>query len=939
MSAHGQHLLYVGKTKHSALDRRNKHIQNALSGPKSNTNLSHFIKCIKPHNLGVLPLQHVTRWDFSHYFERLWIHKLNTHSTHNQSLPLNNSPEHQPLKPITHNRSKHSSQSPPQQSQYHPLHRTIHHLIETHANKAALSALLMTMNIKKLYQLASILLNKRFHIYASPTPLSAVYRDLHNHISAHYPSPAVADVSRAVTTAINTLRNQFLLRHNKSSKTATFSYLEVITLPDFQPLYKSLDLPAILKQHAHLLPPAFQHTHLKIVYRNGKPTSRTLFNHKETALRAHAPPLNTCICHHHHLQPYVRESGHIDTTSLSILSKLTNNKALAYRLHKLMKRGTKYIEHPAPNSFALTRNIDASLEKHSQKILKHSRNTDPHQLLLWKSTILQHISNALKHLPQQRTQPFLSQPPTKAFIAKLHHHFVISNGDKLPNNYTISCKHWWYKSLIDSTIGPQQKMYKTATASKDAILLRHQVYLEHRHFKFIPELPYKRISSKYHKSGLRPLTSATNVSTTHIAKTLTIALTALIDSLREEAQIFELHHGFTWFLDIENAADLTLWLESLNRNPTHKPTTVHTADATGYYDSIAHSHLIKLYRTEIPGIFQRRRRRYLIITSQGYEWATHPTNNTVHKHCFNDRALINLLQWKLKNQFIRVGPHIVQQLIGVAQGDNHSGHQSRFFAICHERDFLLQLHAANPDLAKRLSNMRRKHDDLIFVNCPDYKQYVHIRRNSPGLYPYFIKLSETNTAPYKSATYLDTTVSISNNTFASATALTTLSQYSTTQLVETARRHRIPITKKSRSALLNRIIQHLRPQHNYHAKRHIWTTATYSKRTDFINKGLKPVAYIHYSSNTPLHVKRGVITGRLHSLLTTNSHFYANYVTQVVELFKRLSTVNGYPQPILFSCLRSFLHKVQPAPYHVHPAAIYRHVQRGLQTPHSRQRA
>lgn len=63
--------------------------------------------------------------------------------------------------------------------------------------------------------------------------------------------------------------------------------------------------------------------------------------------------------------------------------------------------------------------------------------------------------------------------------------------------------------------------------------------------------------------------------------------------------------------------------------------------------------------------------------------------NTYGRHCLASQDIVKLVIWRLRNQFLEVGKILVQQKIGVGQGDNHSWHLCRLYTIWREGDFKL----------------------------------------------------------------------------------------------------------------------------------------------------------------------------------------------------------------------------------------------------------
>ena len=94
------------------------------------------------------------------------------------------------------------------------------------------------------------------------------------------------------------------------------------------------------------------------------------------------------------------------------------------------------------------------------------------------------------------------------------------------------------------------------------------------------KLPIKYLTSKQHKTGWRPITAAPGTTTTHLSKTLVLALTLIIDAIKVDAQKTKMITGINTYFNIENAAELKQKINEINNQKDCIPKILETADIT-----------------------------------------------------------------------------------------------------------------------------------------------------------------------------------------------------------------------------------------------------------------------------------------------------------------------------------------------------------------------
>lgn len=857
---HGPH--YVGKTTLTAIQRRTNHINDAhnIGNKHYNTLLGKWIRHITPTNLGIFPLESIPSPELQHQYERKWILLLNTHKPFNGNKPLNVHIEHS-----TAGKHRNKNQQPKNQQPNNPVQpkqqhntyvRTSHHLLSYPGILQNPPPILAQMTTQHLFKTLSILTGRVTSRYKrNPSQDLITTTKLHH---KNLQKTNINDISNKIHLLTNYIIDQIMNNINiqKPPKDHTKRrFLKLLTLQHIHPLMSKLPINRILWESHPLLPHQLnsKNTTIQVIHKNDPPISAILFNFKKTTLLlTHLNDFQTipCLCNEPQFKDYL-SNNHINTTDTTLIMKLPGLTNYKQQLINLLNKGTKFKPQQNITKHIIQKTIQEALDN----FIKAYENEIPQEHFNeWKQTIINKLQPHIDSINNQYADHNLYHPKMKDIITYLQDNFVINSGDKIPSNFTFTCKRHWLQTLHKALT--TNKSYRIITTPETQIVTKHTSKLKTWSYTNIsPTLPYNRIQFKYHKDGYRPLVSASNVTTTNLNKHLTLALQLLINQLKIEAKKDEILNGINWFMDIETTQELTQWLNTLNADPSHQPKSIRTADAKGFYDNVQHSTLKNKYINRIKKIYHHARRNFIIIKNNAASWSQNPIQNTNNTHTFTWYHLAQTLIWSLRNQYSSTGSLILKQNHGVGQGANHSGHQSRFLMICYERHFIKHLiKKNNKPIAQIFANTRRKMDDIIFINNPYVTnlphKYLQHKGNTPGLYPKFITLEFTNSPPYTSANYLDTTIQIIPNI--NKNNQPQLSEYlhrSTTELRQQAKTLKLK-QHGTKMELAQRIYHHYNPSSNFHNKDTIWATKTYNKKQEF-PKHLRIISFPHYSSNIP----------------------------------------------------------------------------------------
>lgn len=878
--------------------------------------------------MSVLPLQAVDNPDYLLYFERKWMHRLASHKKlfHREQLNVNTEvrPFTHPARPPNNNPSK---KSPPPPSlppsninstsyrlfPLHPVTSTISHIARHLDIVNKNNKIFNDMSLTKLYKLLSACHGKP--IYHRPRPTTAeeflFWETQSEWLHANLSEFLIHTVINKTVETISQRLQGLKMRHKVKK---TFPSFNIFTTTYLGSSLKSLPMAAIMNRHAPLLPYQLKYfIRPKIIYKNPKPTAFHLYNYRQTSALL-TPNLRDLIapCPCANVPDPFKKEGHLCTGNPDVLRSLitTPHTSLLDQLIQLLKFGTKYIETIQPTARLVFNTYHKALQEYAIKLAKIA-HLEPHELTSWVNAVSNELQPImLTTFPKKAAPCLLGNIHVKEMIKILQDSAVITCIDKLPNNYAFTCKKYWLTALHNSTLGPNQKTYKIVSKPPDEVITRHKAYLNNYNFKTHDRLPFKYITPKLHKDGWRPLCAATTTTTTYLSKSLTVALKAVILSLKRDAQKFEMLTGVNTFYDIENAQDVHDKIHHLNNLTSDLASLLDTADIVGWYDYVQHFDLIRRFKQTLYEVFTSiNRRAYLVVRGKEFTWTNQHTPSTYHTHCFSATSLLRLLVWRLKNQFIMVGPILVKQVVGTGQGDNHSGHLCRLLSIIYERKFATYWAKNDISVAKLFNHTVRKHDDYAFFNNSlSYNYfYKNNQTKAPGLLPAYFSLKYTTIQPDKSH-YLDTTIQIVPNPHISQSSYASqLDDLSSAQLKDKAKSLKLS-SSGDKATLKKCILQAVNPINNFHNKAKIWSLKTFNKR-DHFDLNFQPISFPHFSTNLVRHSKTGAIYGQLHSYLITNYVSLEKYLQNVRKLFLHLTNNNAYPLKLLIRCFIQFIRR------------------------------
>ena len=446
--------VYIGKTKNNLLDRFKK--ERTLKGKNQNNKLIKFIKRIGMENFSAIPLQQVTNFNKSHFYERYWINTFNTQITRKNPNGLNTHPEHKPFK--TRNKKKINKNNKLQRSQFkkqknqknqnqnkqkkkkpkriYKTRKYAHRLITlaqrlysknknpsnnkkimkrpyvTIIPKISKKEMLESYSLKTLSKFISVIFNKN---------ISKNNLVIYNKITKNHKFEKI--ISNKTIKRQNKILNKFINKNtvqklkfillkqinlrkiNKTAKNFGFQKKEILSITYHNSISKFINFRSIFNNANNALPFPLNSTVDIGNVTKGQPPTRTLFfNGKNELENLNDKKLKKtkkikCFCHEKRFQKYLDDKGHINTCDPKVINEFKNiSEKNKKQLIKILKKGTKYIHKNNPNKNQFVRDLKYDLQRAKQKIINKYRFTNKTILDNWQNYVLEETTNELNNL-------------------------------------------------------------------------------------------------------------------------------------------------------------------------------------------------------------------------------------------------------------------------------------------------------------------------------------------------------------------------------------------------------------------------------------------------------------------------------------------------------------------------------------------------------------
>jgi hypothetical protein len=490
---------------------------------------------------------------------------------------------------------------------------------------------------------------------------------------------------------------------------------------------------------------------VRIVYKYNDPYSRKLFNYNKHLRHMNTISLTNnqkqdCICKKYPDMIY-KPSGHIISGNLQTVNHEMNqiiNYGTKHKFNKEINYETlRGFYKDASTAFAtklkgLYKFDDITKESISNSVMdSFERFSDR----FFRVTTLQELSSNEPHIEKN-----------------LLNGFIITPVDKAGSNYSFCCEKHYYKIMMDELgISLQNgrilclgnETYKPIANTEAQIINKHTEKL--RNFNLAQKeenntLPLIYAIPKMHKSPykFRFISGAKKSSAKQLSVVLLNALKLIRTHFHNYCNMIKTRTGKTLCWSINNNTNLLEFLQ----NGNHNNKNMLSYDFSTLFTKLPHNVIISNMVELISKMFTNSKKTFMHVSINDKYGSTFYSDN---EKCYNNHIsircveLLDLLEFVVKESYVKFADFIFHQLQGVPQG----GNASSLIA-----DLTLSMiefrHLKDATNIPRDSATFRYVDDLAIINFD----------LQPGIYPPELNLTTEAQNSKGEINYLDLTITL-----------------------------------------------------------------------------------------------------------------------------------------------------------------------------------
>ena len=505
------------------------------------------------------------------------------------------------------------------------------------------------------------------------------------------------------------------------------------------------------------IPPYFENTEVPIIsYKYTRTIRNDILNYDEVIKNVNLNEYNEIVDCNCTSSPYCyRPHSHIITGNLNIIENV--------KLRNLIKKGPKYREQNIINWSKNKKIILTAVEKFAKQWCKRE-NAELYALDDWVNAIKQIVNSRIKTLSKRtirQPKKILQDPDVKEYLNKFKDKYVLVPADKAGNNIIIVCKYFYLRTIMDElglTSDKVNNTYKPVVSSKEDIIRSHCKFLQNYKI-LVPgkclDLPKFYWLPKVHKTPYKArfIAGSRTCTTKTLSGLLTKGLQAIKNHQNNYCNIIKQNTGINRMWILKNSMTLLSTLKELDID---KVAYVSTWDFSTLYTTIPHDKLIDRIRRLIEFSFRSSTNNYINISDHKVYFSEDRLEKSNYTS-WNCKEFCDLFNFLIDNIFIKLGPLVFRQTIGIPMGTDCAPLLADLFLYSYEYEFLESLTKSKALHSARKFNLSFRYiDDLLSLDNVHFKDYVN------EIYPPELELKETTESDSK-ASYLDLLVSTDNN--------------------------------------------------------------------------------------------------------------------------------------------------------------------------------
>lgn len=416
---------------------------------------------------------------------------------------------------------------------------------------------------------------------------------------------------------------------------------------------------------------------------------------------------NPCNCQSFDIKYVNQDFKHIITTDYTVLN--SKHKTLDCNL---LSHGTNHrIEQPQLNTSKLEM-IMNNLETYAAKVaIRYNIDNKTEKIAEYCKIVKQYINKMIKY---GHNNEINNVKLIKNEISKLA--LVCTSVDKACNNFAFICQKW-YISCLMKELGVET--YNPVNVNENSIVARHNDIMSVM-FGLVPTNDENNVVPKLyglvklHKKPVkfRYIAGASKSSTKPAAKMLHKILSYLKNHFQKYCNIIEKRSNVKIYISVDNSMKV---INNYNQNIT-KIKDITAYDFSTLYTKLPHETVISNMTKLVELLFGHAKAKGINVSTTDYgnayyEKSDNNMANTNNRIIFSKEQVISMIEFIVKESYIRVGNSIFRQKAGVPQGGNASPMIADLTLSYME---FIYLKSAKP--FKRKALLCRYIDDILVIN-------------------------------------------------------------------------------------------------------------------------------------------------------------------------------------------------------------------------------
>ena len=460
-----------------------------------------------------------------------------------------------------------------------------------------------------------------------------------------------------------------------------------------------------------------------------------------------------CSCDNPEYSEFVCKTyGHVFTGNLEIID---NDK-----LRNIMKFGAKF----RIDSVWCWDKVMAGLSEDLYvNVLRLSKkfNISVNDFRPWIDKVLEVVHKRIKKLKSNSNLQSSNdwKSVLGASLNRLHDKYIICTVDKASNNYSVICKKFYVKVLLDE-LGFDYSSLQPVGNFTYSPVLDDSSHIIHSHIRYLKEkfnvnckdddkrLPNIFWVPKLHKNPykFRFIAGARFCSTKPISVVINKGLEVVRNNFKTYCNAISRNSGYNFFWSINSSNEFLTRIRSL------QVFSLQVFYFSTLYTNLNHVCIIEHLEALLELVFNNTNRRFLCIK---YDKAFFSARKYNSYKCFDLDTFKLAIRYVINEVFVCFGGLVFRQIKGIPMGGNCSPLiADLFLAHCEFVYMSSLLKDKKFGLARLLSNTSRYIDDLCFIN---YKGFDNIKSK---IYPSDLIAERSGNNDY-CVTYLDVKLTIS----------------------------------------------------------------------------------------------------------------------------------------------------------------------------------